>query len=116
MADTRQPTAGIIASIIIMAFSLALISFFQLSTFTGWVAYCIECLIPMQIVIGIVAVLVGVFDYALTSGTMLMASTPTFDSGACPTLFATLLICTWGSMLASFYGWTTVTRPLAMAG
>jgi hypothetical protein len=51
--ETRQPAVGIIATVIIMAISLAFISLFQLSTFTGWVAYCIECLIPMQIVIGI---------------------------------------------------------------
>ncbi|HEX4278076.1 MAG TPA: hypothetical protein VHZ74_22135 [Bryobacteraceae bacterium] len=53
MAETRQPASGIIASVIIMAISLAFISLFELSTFTGWVAYCIECVIPMQIVIGI---------------------------------------------------------------
>jgi hypothetical protein len=53
MAETKQPAAGIIASVFIMAISLAFISLFQLSTFTGWVAYCIECVIPMQIVIGI---------------------------------------------------------------
>lgn len=53
MAETRQPAAGIIATLIIMAISLAFISLFQLPTFTGWVAYCIECMIPMQIVIGI---------------------------------------------------------------
>jgi hypothetical protein len=53
MADTKQPAVGIIATVIIMAISLAFISLFELSTFTGWVAYCIECMIPMQIVIGI---------------------------------------------------------------
>src|SRR5580704_11131801 len=53
MAETKQPAAGIIASVIIMAISLAFISLFELSTFTGWVAYCIECMIPMQIVIGV---------------------------------------------------------------
>src|SRR6266566_2520517 len=53
MADTKQPTAGIIATVIIIAVSLAFISRFELSTFTGWVAYCIECVIPMQIVIGV---------------------------------------------------------------
>ena len=53
MAETKQPAAGIIATIIIMAISLAFISLFELPTFTGWVAYLIECLIPMQIVIGI---------------------------------------------------------------
>ncbi len=53
MAETKQPAAGIIATVIIMAVSLAFISLFEFSTFTGWVAYLIECLIPMQIVIGI---------------------------------------------------------------
>src|SRR5579862_6702697 len=54
MAETKQPAAGIIATLIIMSVSLAFISLFELSTFTGWVAYCIECVIPMQIVIGVV--------------------------------------------------------------
>jgi len=53
MADTKQPAVGIISTVLIMAVSLAFISFFELSTFTGWVAYCIECMIPMQIVIGV---------------------------------------------------------------
>ncbi len=51
--DTKQPAAGIIATLVVMAASLAFISLFELSTFTGWVAYCIECVIPMQIVIGV---------------------------------------------------------------
>jgi hypothetical protein len=50
---SKQPAAGIIATLIIVALSLAFISLFELSTFTGWVAYCIECVIPMQIIIGI---------------------------------------------------------------
>ena len=53
MADTRQPAAGIIATIVIMAIALAFVSLFELNTFTGWVAYCIQSLIPMQIVIGV---------------------------------------------------------------
>ena len=53
MAETKQPAVGIIATVIIMAISLGFISLFELSTFTGWVAYCIECVIPMQIVIGV---------------------------------------------------------------
>jgi hypothetical protein len=53
MADTKQPAVGIIATVLIMAISLAFASLFDLNTFTGWVAYCIECMIPMQIVIGI---------------------------------------------------------------
>jgi hypothetical protein len=53
MPDTKQPAAGIIATVIIIAISLSFIALFELSTFTGWVAYCIECVIPMQIVIGV---------------------------------------------------------------
>jgi hypothetical protein len=53
MPETRQPVAGILSTAIIVTLSLAFISLFELSTFTGWVAYCIECIIPMQIVIGI---------------------------------------------------------------
>ncbi len=53
MAEPKQPAAGIIATVLVMAISLAFISSFDLSTFTGWVAYLIECMIPMQIVIGI---------------------------------------------------------------
>jgi len=49
----HQPAAGLIATAVIVTISLAFISLFELSTFTGWVAYCIECVIPMQIVIGI---------------------------------------------------------------
>src|SRR5580658_4530269 len=36
---SKQPAAGIIATLIIVAISLAFISLFELSTFTGWVAY-----------------------------------------------------------------------------
>src|ERR1700722_9627482 len=49
----HQPAAGLIATAVIVTISLAFISLFELSTFTGWVAYCIECVIPMQIVIGV---------------------------------------------------------------
>ena len=51
--ETKQPAVGIIATVIIMAISLAFISLFQFTTFTGWVAYSIQCMIPMQIVIGV---------------------------------------------------------------
>lgn len=53
MPATKQPTAGIISTIVVMAISLAFISLFKLNTVTGWVAYSIQSLIPIQIVIGI---------------------------------------------------------------
>src|ERR1044071_353566 len=36
-----------------MAVSLGLISFFDFSTFAGWMSYGLLCLIPMQIVVGV---------------------------------------------------------------
>src|SRR5437667_12198589 len=49
----KQPVLGIIATIIVMAVSLAFISFFDFPTFAGWVSYGLMCLIPMQIVVGV---------------------------------------------------------------
>ncbi len=49
----KQPVLGIVATIIVMAVSLALISFFDFPTFAGWVSYSLMCLIPMQIVVGV---------------------------------------------------------------
>jgi hypothetical protein len=46
--------AGIISTLAIIAFSLAFISLFRVETFTGPVSYFLLCLIPMQIVVGVV--------------------------------------------------------------
>src|SRR6059036_3672373 len=50
---TKQPVLGILATIIVIAVSLTLISFFDFPTFAGWVSYSLMCLIPMQIVVGV---------------------------------------------------------------
>ena len=49
----KQPALGITATVIVMAVSLALISFFDFPTFAGWISYSLMCLIPMQIVVGV---------------------------------------------------------------
>src|SRR6266480_2445486 len=49
----KQPVLGIVATILVMAVSLALISFFDFPTFAGWVSFGLMCLIPMQIVVGV---------------------------------------------------------------
>jgi len=49
----KQPTAGILATIIVMAIALGFISLFDFPTFAGWVAYYLLCLIPIQIVIAV---------------------------------------------------------------
>ena len=53
MLGLRQPLLGIVATIIVMAVSLGLISLFDFPTFAGWVSYGLMCLIPMQIVVGV---------------------------------------------------------------
>jgi len=49
----KQPTLGIISSVLVILISLGFISIFRLPTFTTWVAYLMICLIPMVIVISV---------------------------------------------------------------
>lgn len=50
----RQPILGIVATLLVMVVSLALISLFDFPTFAGWVSYALMCLIPAQIMIGVI--------------------------------------------------------------
>jgi len=50
MATLKQPVLGIVATTVIVALSLGFVSLFTFPTFTGWVAYLLLCIIPMQIV------------------------------------------------------------------
>ena len=50
MADLKQPAIGIAATAIVIAISLGFISLFDFPTFSGWVAYFLLCVIPIQIV------------------------------------------------------------------
>jgi hypothetical protein len=50
----KQPVTGVVATLIVIAISLAFISLFDFSTFSGWVTYFLICLIPMEIVIGVI--------------------------------------------------------------
>lgn len=50
----KQPVLGIVATGLMIALSLAFISLFGFPTFAGWVSYCILCIIPMQIAIGVI--------------------------------------------------------------
>ena len=49
----KQPTLGIISSVLVILVSLGFISIFRLPTFTTWVAYLMICLIPMVVVISV---------------------------------------------------------------
>jgi len=46
----KQPTLGIVSTALVIAIALGFIHLFSFATFTGWVAYYLLCLIPMQIV------------------------------------------------------------------
>jgi hypothetical protein len=49
----RQPATGIIATIPVIAISLAFVHWFTFPVFAGWVAFYTQCTIPMQIIVGI---------------------------------------------------------------
>jgi hypothetical protein len=49
----KQPLAGLVATLAIVAISLAFISLFPFPVFSSWVAYLIDCVIPVQIMIGV---------------------------------------------------------------
>jgi hypothetical protein len=49
----KQPAAGLIATGIIIAISLGVITLFDFPTFSGWITFGLICLIPMEIVIGV---------------------------------------------------------------
>lgn len=51
--NLKQPALGIVATAAIVTMSLGFISSFRFATFSGWVAYYLNCVIPMQIVIGV---------------------------------------------------------------
>jgi hypothetical protein len=51
--NLNQPVLGVVATSVVMVVSLALISLFDFPTFSGWVAYGLLCIIPMEIVIGV---------------------------------------------------------------
>jgi hypothetical protein len=50
MSGLKQPLLGIVATALVSIVALAFISLFELPVFTGWVAYFLLCVIPMQII------------------------------------------------------------------
>jgi hypothetical protein len=49
----KQPVLGITAAVLVMAVSLGYVALFDFPTFGSWIQYVMNCMIPMQIVIGI---------------------------------------------------------------
>jgi hypothetical protein len=52
--NLKQPLAGILASALVILVSLGFVSLFPFPLFSGWVSYALLCLIPMQIVVGVI--------------------------------------------------------------
>jgi len=50
VSTLKQPVVGIAGTVLMMAVALGFISLFSFPAFTGWVAYFLLCVIPMQIV------------------------------------------------------------------
>ncbi len=53
MFGLKQPVLGILATLLVIAISLAFVSLFSFPTFGGWVTYLMICFIPMQIVMAV---------------------------------------------------------------
>ncbi|HET9215398.1 MAG TPA: hypothetical protein VFR18_00375 [Terriglobia bacterium] len=49
----KQPLLGIVATVLIITISLALISLFSFETFSGWLSFGLMCLIPAQIAVAV---------------------------------------------------------------
>ncbi len=49
----KQPALGLVASALVIAISLGFVALFPAAKFLGSVSYCLICIIPMEIVIGI---------------------------------------------------------------
>jgi hypothetical protein len=49
----KQPALGLVATVFVIAISLGFIALFPAAKFLGSVTYCLLCIIPMEIVIGI---------------------------------------------------------------
>jgi hypothetical protein len=50
-----QPLLGLVATVLVLAVSLAYLALFDFGTFVGWVAFVMLCLIPAQVVTVVIA-------------------------------------------------------------
>ena len=51
--NLKQPLLGIVASAAVIVVSLLFISLFSYASLSGWVSYILQCLIPAQIMVGV---------------------------------------------------------------
>jgi len=53
VSTLKQPLVGIVSTGLMVALALGFVSLFTFPVFTGWVAYFLLCVIPMQIVVAV---------------------------------------------------------------
>jgi len=49
----KQPAVGVAATVLVMAIALGFVSLFSFPMFSGWIAYFLLCVIPIQIVMAV---------------------------------------------------------------
>lgn len=50
----KQPALGLVATASIIAIALGYVALFDFETFVGWASYALICMIPMEVVVGVV--------------------------------------------------------------
>lgn len=89
----KQPALGIVSTVIIMAIALGFISLLEAATFAGWVAFAALCVIPMEIVVGIIWGANPPFAASLgqpSKGALLMLLTAVVAAVAAPLILNTI--------------------------
>jgi hypothetical protein len=131
-----QPALGLVASAIVMAIALGFISLFDFPAFSGWVAFFMLGLIPMQIVIvvswaanpsfaarlgqpikGVVLVLVTIVAALVAAPlTLQLVGESVTPPGPIPTHYAIIVVPTTFWLAIMFGGWPFTTlfkKPIA---
>lgn len=114
----KQPALGLVASALVIAISLGFIALFPAAKFLGSVTYCLICVIPMEIVVGVMwgckqpqfaakraqpakgvllMLLTGVVGIAVTLGYFFIAG------GGVRPIAPMLMICTIVSVIVMFW-------------
>lgn len=138
MSGLKQPVLGIVATALVIAAALGFVSLFSFPMFTGWVAYFLLCVIPIQIITAVTwggnpgfAASLGqpikglvLTLMTLVVGAVVTAVTFTTIGGSIDPPTPMLAMCTIGSVVITFWlaimwgGWpfTAVIKNRVAAG
>lgn len=138
MSGLKQPVLGVVATALVIAAALGFVSLFSFPMFTGWVAYFLLCVIPIQIITAVTwgnnpgfAASLGqpvkglvLTLMTLVVGAVVTALTFTTIGGSIDPPTPMLAMCTIGSVVITFWlaimwgGWpfTAVIKNQVTAG